>query len=105
MLGKSCFLFSEDNAVRVWIYDIVTSNAFDYFMFTFIAISCGAMVYEHPRLVPGAVDTQVLYWLDVVLTSIFGVECLLKIVAFGFRHYVERHANKVHSDHLLGLYR
>lgn len=48
--------------MRLQLYDLVTSKGFDYFMFALILANCVAMAYEYPHMVPGAIDTLIIYW-------------------------------------------
>lgn len=50
-----------------------------------ILVNCVAMGYERPALAEDSVDVAVLKYLDIAFTVIFGVEALLKILAFSFR--------------------
>ena len=96
--GKSFGVLSPDNPIRKWLYSVITTQLFDNCMFFFIAISCVAMIYEHPGLKPGSLDTTILQWLEITLTIIFGAECLSKMIAFGFFPYLKRHSNKVRPE-------
>ena len=53
------------------------------------------MVYEHPFVVPGSTEYLVLHDLEIALTAIFGVEALIKIIAYGFVKYIRQVTNAV----------
>ena len=93
--GRSLWIFSPDMPLRVYLYKLVTAKAFDYVMFAFIILSCAAMVYEHPFIVAGSLEYNVMYWLEVIFTAVFGVEALFKIIAFGFQPYSKSMTNLV----------
>jgi hypothetical protein len=50
-----------------------------------ILINCIAMAMERPSIADGSQEAEVLSALDIAFTVVFGVEALLKIVAFSFR--------------------
>ena len=62
LTGRSLWVLSEDNLLRLWLYDTVTSKPFDYVMFFLIMLNCVAMAYEHPRMDPDASDSKILHW-------------------------------------------
>ena len=62
LMGTSLWLLREDALLRLWLYDAVTSPAFDYVMTALILLNCVAMAYEHPRMDPEALDSRILYW-------------------------------------------
>jgi len=91
--GRALLLFGPDNVMRARMYQVATSKTFEYIMFAFIVLSCVAMIYEHPAIEPGSTEESVLWWIEIVLTSVFGVEVVLKVVAFGFLPYIRRVTN------------
>lgn len=93
--GHSFGIFPPNWPPRRAVSRLVEHPHFDNFMFLCIAVSCCFMVYEHPRLKPGDLDTAVLYWGDMVLTGFFGIEVVLKMFVFGLLPYFESHTNKV----------
>lgn len=50
-----------------------------------ILLNCLAMAYERPAIPGNSVEAAVLKYLDVAFIIIFGVEALLKMLAFTFR--------------------
>lgn len=46
-------------------------------------------------------DLQIIHSLDIGITGVFGVEALLKIIAFNFLAYIRVNSNKVGTFHLL----
>eukprot|EP00892_Ulva_mutabilis_P003109 jgi/Ulvmu1/1279/UM011_0003.1 len=95
LTGKAFNVFPADMWLRRKVFVLVTNGWFDHFMLFCIFLSCCAMVYEHPGLKPGALDTRILQWLDIVLTALFGAECLLKMFAFSVRQYLIQNSNKL----------
>ena len=84
-----------NNFFRSRVIRITQSSWFDLAMNIAIVFSCVTMAMEHPRIPP---ESTLMLFLDksnLVLTIIFGVECALKIVTFGFVPYWKKSSNKV----------
>ena len=84
MEGTSLFVFSIENVVRRYIYLIVNKNWFDYVILVAIMISTIQLAIESPLLDPESSLAMVLVFVDIVMTTIFVIEALAKIIAFGF---------------------
>jgi hypothetical protein len=54
-------------------------------MSVIILINCLAMAVERPSIAEDSQEADVLSALDIAFTVTFGVEALLKIMAFSFR--------------------
>lgn len=93
--GKSLWLFAPDNLFRMHVYDIATARWFDTFMILVILANCILMAFESPLLSKTSTLYAVLNISDIVFTIIFGVEALIKIVAFGFKPYIRRWNNQL----------
>lgn len=93
--GLSLWCIPATNPVRIFMYKLCTTKAFDHVMFFFIILSCAAMVYEHPFIEIDSLEHWVLYWLEVMLTIIFGLEAVIKIVSFGFTPYIRSVTNVI----------
>ena len=80
--GKSLGLFSVQNYVRRWCYDMVDDKKFDMVIMTFIVISSLTMAFESPKVLESsAVET--LNILDWIFTIIFVIEMIMKLIAYG----------------------
>ena len=51
------------------------------------------MSFEYPGLSRYPIATLVMYWVDVVLTILFGIEVLVKVEADGIKTYLQEVAN------------
>jgi len=88
-------LFAPDNPVRAKMLTIAESDAFDYFMFCMIILSCMSMTFERPSIPRGSLEERILFYLDVCFTSIFGLEFLIKSIGLTYNAYIQSWANKV----------
>lgn len=93
--GYSFGVFPPDWPPRRVVFTIVEHRYFDNAMSFCVALSCALMVYEHPALQPGALDTTIVHYGDISLTLIFGLEIVLKMFALGAVPYLKVHTNKV----------
>lgn len=88
--GSSLCIFPADNKFRKLVFKIIDDRRFEYFILVLIFLSSLAMACEVPR--PSPREEDFFYWLDVVFLVAFGIEALMKIVAFGFlfgrNHYL-----------------
>ena len=58
--GMSLWVIPPDNLFRMQLYDIVIQRRFDYMMCVFIAISCGQMICETPKMSIYSLEYKVL---------------------------------------------
>jgi hypothetical protein len=84
MEGTSLYLFSIENPVRRFIYLLVNKTWFDYLILVAILVSTISLAIESPHRDPESAFSYALYYLDILMTIIFVVEALVKILAFGF---------------------
>jgi len=82
--GNSLGLFSPRNRFRIWLTKIVISRKFDTFIHFIIFVSCVALVLDKPTLEDGSALKAVLFYLDLVITTLFIIEMLAKIISSGF---------------------
>ena len=68
---------------------------FDIFMTLAIVVSCGSMVFERPTLPDDSAMMAYLETSNLVLTVIFAIEGVLKIVTYSPRAYWQSHSNKI----------
>ena len=81
--NRSLFIFPETFCVRAVIKRIVNNQTFDYIILVFILISSVNLAIENPLNNPSGVLVEILYYGDLVLSSIFMIEAALKIIANG----------------------
>ena len=58
--GMSLWVIPPDNLFRMQLYDIVIQRRFDYMVCVFIAISCGQMICETPKMSIYSLEYKVL---------------------------------------------
>ncbi|XP_057583619.1 LOW QUALITY PROTEIN: voltage-dependent L-type calcium channel subunit alpha-1S [Hippopotamus amphibius kiboko] len=80
--ASAFFIFSPTNKVRVLCHRIVNATWFTNFILLFILLSSAALAAEDPiRAV--SVRNQILGYFDIAFTSVFTVEIVLKMTAYG----------------------
>jgi len=82
--GNSLCCFDSKNGFRNLCANIVTHKWFDWIILLFICVSTILLAMESPMNDPRSKQTKILAKLDLLMTMIFVVEMLLKIVTFGF---------------------
>lgn len=82
--GVALGIFPADSCFREKVFDLVNDPRFDKVILLMILISSVLLAMENPLNNPESSFNQVLFYLDVVFTSCFGLECLIKIVSYGF---------------------
>eukprot|EP00351_Strombidinopsis_sp_SopsisLIS2011_P002707 CAMPEP_0116871606 /NCGR_PEP_ID=MMETSP0463-20121206/2043_1 /TAXON_ID=181622 /ORGANISM="Strombidinopsis sp, Strain SopsisLIS2011" /LENGTH=212 /DNA_ID=CAMNT_0004510369 /DNA_START=592 /DNA_END=1230 /DNA_ORIENTATION=- len=82
--GKSLFFMGPDNSVRKICAKIVSYPQFDNFILLMIVISTFMLTLESPLDNPVSQKQHVLNILDYIMTTIFTMECILKIITYGF---------------------
>jgi hypothetical protein len=83
MSGKSLEIFSVDNSFRRFVYRLISSQVFENIILVVILVSTVQLALENPLNDPEGTLSKSLLLIDIVTTVIFGVEMVLKIVAFG----------------------
>ncbi|XP_028408443.1 voltage-dependent R-type calcium channel subunit alpha-1E-like [Dendronephthya gigantea] len=81
----SLWLFSETNPFRVRCKAIVDSKPFDYFILLTIFANCILLAMNTP--LPNedkSITNERIESAEIYLLVIFGIECILKVIAFGF---------------------
>uniref|UniRef100_G3TCV8 Voltage-dependent L-type calcium channel subunit alpha n=1 Tax=Loxodonta africana TaxID=9785 RepID=G3TCV8_LOXAF len=79
--ASSFFIFSPTNKIRVLCHRIVNATWVTNFILLFILLSA-ALAAEDPIRVK-SVRNQILEYFDIVFTSVFTVEIILKMTTFG----------------------
>ena len=85
LYGNSLWLFGPENRFRILIAEIVFSKPFDHFVLSIILSSCILLTFESPLYDdPKSTRTQILYFINEVITIAFIIEAVVKIIAMGF---------------------
>ena len=84
IVGKSCFIFSKENCIRRLCYQIVKQSYYDKIVLLFITISTILLTWDNPNLDENGDTAKALSICDIVLTSVFTLECMINIILFGF---------------------
>ena len=82
--GTSLFVFGPTNPIRVFCANIVNLAYFDTFILVMIFASTILLSLENPLDNPNGDLMNVLSKIDYVMTAIFTLESLLKIISYGY---------------------
>ncbi|CAM4610423.1 voltage-dependent L-type calcium channel subunit alpha-1S [Lepidochelys kempii] len=80
--ASAFFIFSPTNKIRVLCHRIVNATWFTNFILLFILLSSVSLAAEDP-IRPESFRNQVLGYFDIGFTSVFTVEIVLKMTAYG----------------------
>jgi len=80
----SLYLIPSNTCFRERLSIVVSSTKFDYMILVFIFASCIQLVLENPLTDPDGQLMEILFYIDIGFTCLFGIEAVLKIMAFGF---------------------
>ena len=83
MVGKSLFMFSKTNWVRKLCYNIVKQSFYDTIVLILITVSTFLLTLDNPNLDEEGDLAQALSVCDIVLTTLFTLECIINIILFG----------------------
>ena len=82
---KSLFLFSKDNLLRKFLIKLVLTKWFDTFIVATIILNTIILgIYDYNDNNPSTWRNDINTYTEPVFTSIFTLECLIKIIAYGF---------------------
>ncbi len=84
LLGKSLFMCRPDNKFRRCIAKTVVHKVFEATIIILILASSILLAIENPLDDPNGQKTFTLEVFDAVMTSIFCLEAVMKIISFGF---------------------
>ena len=82
--GKSLYLFSVTNPLRVFLHKIRYWAYFDNVILMLIIISSVLLALDNPLNDPDGEMSKTLGILDIVMTAVFTIECGIKIIVSGF---------------------
>lgn len=81
--GSSLYILGPESKLRGWLYRLVVHPYFDSMVYGLIAASAITLALDSPEQKDPDFK-HVFYVMDCVLSSLFLVEALLKIVVYGF---------------------
>ena len=81
--GKALYLFSGTNCFRRKIFKYVGSPKFEFIIMVLIIVSSITLALENPLHDPEGSMHLTLQKIDIITTTLFTIEALCKIVAFG----------------------
>ena len=84
LTGRSLWLLSASNPVRKKIMKLVNHKAFGIAIMVCIVISTVTLAFEEPLEDPNSEKRVIIGFIDYVMTTIFTIEAMLKIIALGF---------------------
>ena len=82
--NKSLWIFSEKSKIRIFANSLIKKKWFDFLILFFIFVSTLTLAVENPLSDPESTLASILYYLDIVLTTIFTIEAILKVITYGF---------------------
>jgi hypothetical protein len=82
--GNSLGLLSQTNPLRQFCASIVGHQYFEDFIITLIIVSTILLIFENPLHDPNGTKAKVLYVFDIVMTTLFSLEMVLKVIVTGF---------------------
>ena len=82
--GKSLFFLSQKNCFRIMVARVVKQQWFDSFILILILFASILLTLENPLDNPDGMKITVIKYLDIVATSFFVLEMVLKVITFGF---------------------
>ena len=84
LVGKSLYIFSVTNTLRRFLHKIRHWAYFDNVILVLIIISSILLALDNPLNDPDGEMSRILRILDIVMTALFTIECLIKIIVSGF---------------------
>ncbi|XP_078713982.1 voltage-dependent N-type calcium channel subunit alpha-1B-like isoform X2 [Lampetra fluviatilis] len=79
------YMPADRNSLRFRVWTFVVSPPFDYFIMAMIALNTVVLMMKFYGA-PAAYDDSLKY-LNIIFTIVFSLECILKLVGFGFLNY------------------
>lgn len=81
--GNSILCLGPTNSLRIGVAKLIQHRVFEILIIFFISVSSVLLALDNPLNDPNGALTQLLFYSDIVLTSIFSLESVLQIVAKG----------------------
>jgi Ion transport protein len=85
----------ETASLRRCAIAVTRHPSFDQVMVVAILLSCVAMALEGPHVVPGSKLDAFLFYNNLVLTVVFAVELVLKLLTYGLLGYWKKFSNRI----------
>lgn len=82
--GRSLWLMSPENPIRKCSVNIVGQEDFDNVILFLIVFSTFMLVLESPLNDPKSKMADNLFYIDIVVTALFTIELVLKVIVLGF---------------------
>jgi hypothetical protein len=82
--GKSMGFIGRDSKLRHFLHKVVSHPKYDGVIVVCILISAVLLALDAPSLDPKSTTKKIIYWIDLVTIIIFSLECLIKVITFGF---------------------
>ena len=82
--GKSLYIFSAKNPIRIFLHKILLLPYFDHIILVLIIISSILLALDNPLNDPNGEMSKTLRILDIIMTVLFTIECATKIIVTGF---------------------
>ena len=82
--GRSLWIMSPENKLRKCSVAIVGHHNFDNFILFLIFFSTIMLMMETPLDNPNSERADILFYIDMVVTVIFTIELVLKVIVLGF---------------------
>jgi hypothetical protein len=82
--GRSLGFIGRESRLRHFLYKVVTHPKYDAMIVVCILISAILLALDAPTLHPDSTTKSAIFWIDLVTIIIFTLECIAKIVTFGF---------------------
>ncbi|GMF33384.1 unnamed protein product [Phytophthora lilii] len=83
-LHRSLFILALDNPIRKTAMKLLLHPHFDNLSLALIIVSTIELAIDNPLSPPDSLLTTTLSWFDLVLTVLFMIEIVVKVIAYGF---------------------
>lgn len=84
----------DDSPVRSRLYDFLQSTLYGRVNVILVCLNCATLAIKPWIDQNGTSVTKYMMLISVVFTIVFGIECILKIVAYTFKGYWRSHRNR-----------
>lgn len=81
--GRAFFILGPDNWLREHIAGMVQTKIFDNIILVLIFVSSVCLAIENPLRDPDSLLSDILEVLDIVLTVLFAIEMVMKMITYG----------------------
>lgn len=82
--GKSLWILTPENPIRKFSVWCVSRDNFDNFILFLIVFSTFLLILESPLNDPKSKQADTLQIIDIVVTILFTIELILKVIVLGF---------------------